>query len=121
MDNRVEYLKIRNNYIQSMLFKSVFKLPVDFFYKFYVDIEFPKFGSTFKIPVMTPFNEFETDSEGNILYKEMDRNLISFPVFNQYFSLSINAGYIKEVFEYLDSYFEMSILEDKDKQIIKAI
>jgi hypothetical protein len=119
MNEREEYIQIRKNVFESMLKNQQPTIPIDFFYRYYVE-EFEKLPKIKKIPKKDMFGGIIVDDKGNIIWEEKENILLSIYEFSQYFGTFISFSNI-DIFETLDKKFNISWLCNKLGNKLKLV
>jgi len=94
-------------YIQMRLSNQI---NLGWFYQFYIQ-EFPKYGDTYMHVIKDIFGNVHSQ-------EERKREQANFQQFAQAFSLYIQTGVAKEVFDYVDKIMGVSKIEDEQGKLI---
>jgi hypothetical protein len=119
MNEREEYIQIRKNVFESISKNQQPTIPIDFFYRYYVE-EFEKLPKIKKVLKKDLFGGVIFNEEGNAIFEEKENILLSIYEFSQYFGTFISFSNI-DIFEILDKKFNISWLCDKLGNKLKLV
>lgn len=114
-----DYISIRKGMVEAILRGQQPAIPVEFFYKYYLEC-FNDLPKTRMVGKRDGMGNFIFDSNGELIFEEIETQQIPLPVFVQKFGLMMMACF-EEVMEIFDKKFNISWLEDKDGRKIKLV
>jgi hypothetical protein len=114
-----EYVLLRNSIFNSINEGEQPKIPIDFFYRYYVQ-NFDKLPKTKKLPKTDMMGNVIFNEFGEMVWKEINVELIPPGIFAQYFGTFISMSF-NDILEELDKKFEVNWLCDKTGKKIKIV
>jgi hypothetical protein len=106
---REEYIIIRENIFNAIKNNTQPSIPVDFFYRYYLQ-EFENLPKSRKSPVTDSMGNIIFDKNGDITWIDKETKVIPYDIFIRSFS-SLMMMDTNSILEYLDKKFEINWLE----------